>query len=137
MSSTTHTHLNTALENATLSVLQQCESSEMAVVRKDLPDSLNINRRGYCPGVELSVTHTNGATCTVEIKNLSDFDCGLRATLKLPVEGTGVSSVLSIREEDPSKRDFSERLTALVNHAITVLGISGRGDTIADLQMPR
>jgi hypothetical protein len=127
---------NTALEQATLSVVQQFNSAGINVHEQELPDALNSGRRGHCPGVKLSATHKNGATCTLEIKHLNDFDGGLRATLTFPVEGTGASSVITIRKEDPSQRDFRERLSALVNHAITALGVFGKEDSLTELKLP-
>jgi hypothetical protein len=109
----------------------------LSIERKDNPDTQHSGRRGHCPGVELSITHKNGASCTMEIKHLNDFGGGLRAILTFPVEGTGTSSVTKILEEDLSSRPFPERLTALANHAIRELSVFGKEDSLTDLRMPR
>lgn len=127
---------NSSLEQTTLGVIQQLKSAGLEVERKDNPDLDHRGRRGHCPGVELSITHSNGASCTIEVKHLNDFDGGFRAVLTVPVEGTDTSSVLTIRAEDLPRRDFGGRLTALVSHAIKTLNVLGRDDSFSDIQFP-
>jgi hypothetical protein len=133
----TQSQQNTRIEATTLSVVQQLTSAGMKVERSGIPDTLDEGRRGHCPGLKLAVSHKNGATCVLEIKDLNDSPGGLRATLTFPVEGSDTSSVTIIREEDASRRAFQQRLTALTSFAITSLNIFGREDSsMSDLQYP-
>lgn len=127
---------NTTLDEATNRVLQQLTLANMSVVAETISDPINSGRRGYCPGVDLSVTHPNGATCSILIKHLNDHNGGLRATLTLPVPGTDATSVLIVRKEDPSEKDINERITALVSHAISVMETMGGQESLTDLSMP-
>ena len=134
---TTLSHEESPLEHATLAVVQQFRQAGLGVERKDNPDAQHIGHKGHCSVVELAITHKNGASCRMDIKHLNDFEGGLRAILTFPVEGTGTSSVTTIREEDPSPSQIRERLTALASHAITALSVFGKEDSLSDLRIPR